>query len=111
MVAEHSFTPDVCRIRLIKDKDPTGVAGTGVVAVGGVLPSGAAFLEFQNRSNKHLSTNNNGFSYHPGEDGLEDLIEIRCRDEHTRIEFVDDVEDEVDELPSESESETTEASS
>jgi len=85
----HSEGNDVIRFRLRKDEDPHGVTGTGVVAVGGVLPSGAAFLEFLNNANDGLQASNNGFAYHPGEDGLEDLREIRVRDNDTYIKFVD----------------------
>ena len=68
------------RFRLIRDEDPTGISGTGVVAEGVVLSSGKAILEW-------LTDWPTSVVWH--ERGLESIERIHGHNGLTRIEWMD----------------------
>lgn len=81
-----------CRFWLVRAEDESGVSGTGVVADGVLFPSGCAVIEWRNDVNEAVDTSGNGLAIYPGDDGLEDALEVHGHGGRTEVEFADDVE-------------------
>lgn len=90
MVDESDWDRDPKRFRLVRESDPTGVSGEGIVAVGCLFPSGTAIIEWLNEDNPNVDTTQNGLAIKPGPDGLKDTVEIHGHGGSTKIEMVDD---------------------
>lgn len=83
------FRRDARRLRLVRTEDESGVSGTGVVAVGAELPSGAVVFEWLNDSNPDLQTRANGVSFKPAPRGVEDTVEVHGHGGRTSVKMID----------------------
>jgi hypothetical protein len=69
------------RFHLVRDEDPSGISGTGIVAEGLLFSSGWVALQF-------LPKIKNVYSVYPYQN-MTDMYEIHGHNGKTRIEFLD----------------------
>ena len=80
-LASGEAPPKIRKFHLKREVDESGVSGTGIVAVGVVLPSGRAILEWVS---KKTSANSLGIY-----DDMEDLQEVHGHKGATKVVFDD----------------------
>ena len=70
------------RILLYRTEDESGVSGEGVVAVGVVMPSGKAAIEWLNDANPNLNTDGNGWAIY---DSVDDARKVHGHGGKTKV--------------------------
>lgn len=72
-------------IGLYRVADESGVSGEGLVAMGVIMPDGGAAIQWLNDANPNVETSANGWALYPGEEGLEDALEVHGHGGRTKI--------------------------
>lgn len=83
--------PPFRRFELVRDEDPTGVSGTGVVARGVEFPTGTAVIEWD--ATNHDIDAENGLAIKPGPDGVAAVLEVHGHDGATQLNWLDAASD------------------
>lgn len=78
-IARDEKAPKIRKFHLNRERDESGVSGTGIVAVGVVLPSGRAIIEWVSKRTKADSLG----IY----DDIEDVDKVHGHDGATKIVF------------------------
>lgn len=82
------------RFQLVRNKDETGVSGTGVVGVGCEMPDGTAVFQWTNDSNPDgPDTNENSVYVYSG--GMHDVREVHGHCGKTEVVWIDSGKTEV----------------
>lgn len=71
-------------------EDESGVSGEGLVAVGVMWPDGGVAIQWLNEANPNVETTRNGWALYPGEDGLEDALEVHGHEDRTKVIMLTD---------------------
>lgn len=77
------------RFKLVRNKDETGVSGTGVIGVGVEMPDETAVFMWTNDTNPNgPDTNENSVYVYPG--GMHDVREVHGHNGNTDVIWIDD---------------------
>lgn len=72
-------------IALYRVEDESGVSGEGLVAIGVTLPDGGVVMQWLNGANENVDTTRNGWSIYPGEEGMDDMMEVHGHGGRTKL--------------------------